>query len=67
MCKIFSQQELSRLSHAELCALLDQAYQELISAKPASPAYYAALKSYENIYKVLCQKLSKSWHNAARS
>ena len=58
--------DLQRLTKAELCNLLDQAYQELIDARPGSPAYHAALASYENIYKMLNQKLARSWINAGR-
>ncbi len=66
MNTIITNQELHRMSKAELCNLLDKAYQDLIAAKPGSPAYYAALASYENIYKVLGSKLSASWTDAAR-
>ena len=66
MNKIKTKNELKRLSEAQLCVLLDQAYQDLIAARPASPAYYAALTSYENIYAVLNQKLTASWINATR-
>ena len=66
MNTIITTHELHRLSKAELCNLLDKAYQDLIAARPGSPAYHAALASYENIYKVLNQKLAASWINAAR-
>lgn len=66
MKTIISTDGLQRLSKAELCALLDKAYQELVRARPGSPAYHAALASYENIYKVLNQKLAASWINAVR-
>ena len=66
MNMIITNQELQRLSKAELCNLLDKAYQELVAASPGSPAYHAALASYESIYKALNQKLSASWANAAK-
>jgi hypothetical protein len=66
MNTIITTQELHRLSKAELCILLDRAYQDLIHARPGSPGYYAALTSYENIAKVLNQRLIESWRNALR-
>lgn len=60
-----SQTELQRLSKAELCILLDQAYQALVGAEPGSADYHAALALYETIYKVLNQKLARSWVAAA--
>ena len=65
MNTIITNQDLQRLSKAELCNLLDKAYQDLLAASPGSPAYHAALASYENIYKLLNQKLSASWTSAA--
>lgn len=66
MSTIITTDELQRLSKAELCILLDRAYQELIHARPGSPSYYAALTSYENIAKVLNQRLIENWRNAVR-
>lgn len=58
-------QQLYRFQKGELYRLLDQAYHDLINARPSSPDYYAALSSYENISNLINFKLSDQWNQKA--